>query len=306
MAYVHRMTIGQDLLAAFDAVARLGSVGKAATALNSTQPTVSRQVRSLENQLGQPLFERDSSGMHLTPAGRDLVPRVRLILHELQLARDALDAHRGLTRGALRVGGVTTLVRSFLPPILAEVIRRAPQLKIEVLVGSEEQLDRALAQRELDVTFATQTPVEVDSVEIGSSRFADRCVVFAAHDHPLASTAATAVDDVLQQDWALGHPGATTRRQFEALVVGAGHHFPSVALETDSVDLIISVVARSEIMGWLPEPLLEQARQSGAIAVLPVPQLELVRNFRAYRRSRGTFPPGGQVFIDAMASVLRR
>lgn len=297
------MAIGQDLLAAFDAVARFGSVGKAAAALNSTQPTVSRQIRSLEDQFGQALFERDRSGMHLTPAGRDLVPRARLILHELQLARDTLDAHRGLARGSIRVGGVTTLVRTFLPPILAEVARRAPHLKIEVMVGSEEQLEGALAQRQLDIAFASQAPGEVDAVEIGSAGYSDRCVAFCSSDHPLAGARQVSVGDVLREDWALGHPGATTRQQFESLVVAAGHTFPSVALQTDSVDLIASVVAQSRILGWLPEPLLHPQRLTGAIAVLPVAELDLVRRFRAYRRSRGTFPPGGQVFLDAMAAV---
>lgn len=299
------MAIGLDLLAAFDAVARWGSVGKAAVALNSTQPTISRQVRSLETQLGQPLFERDASGMHLTPAGRDFVPRARLILHELQLARDTLDAHRGLTRGAIRVGGVTSLVRSFLPQILAEVTLRSPQLNIEITVGSEDQLDHALAQRDLDITFATQAPTEVAAVEIGSTGFADRCVAFCATDHPLADVPTPAIEEVLRQGWALGRPGATTRQQFERLVRAAGHSLPRVALQTDSVDLIISVVARSRIMGWLPEPLLQQVNQGDGIVVLPVPQLEMVRTFRAYRRARGTFPPGGQVFIDAMAAVGR-
>ena len=297
------MTLGQDLLAAFEAVARLGTVGKAAVSLHSTQPTVSRQIRSLERYLGQPLFERDSAGMHLTAAGRDFAPRARLILHELQLARDTLDAHGGLKRGAIRVGGVTTLVRTFLPPILAEVARRAPQLKIEAVVGSEEQLDRALAQRELDLIFATQPPGEVEAVEIGSGRYSDRCVVFCAADHAFARQQRPEIAGILQQQWALGHPGATTRQQFEKLVVAAGHRFPSVALQTDSVDLIISVVAQSAILGWLPEPLLQHPGEKQRIRVLSVPELELIRNFSAYRRSRGTFPPGGQVFIDAMAAA---
>jgi DNA-binding transcriptional LysR family regulator len=294
------MTFNRELLAAFDAVVEHGSVGRAAVALHATQPTVSRHIRTLEHQIGTTLFDRDHAGMHLTPAGSDLLPHVRYILHEMALAGEAVDAHRGFLRGAVRLGAVDAVARSVLPPILAEVARRAPHLRIEVLVDSEEQLDRALAQRVVDVMFATSPPSEVEAVQIGSREFTDRCVVFCARDHPLHRQSVVAAHDVLQQSWALGHRGATTRDQFETLVRAVGLEFPGIALETDSVDLIISVISRSWIMGWLPEPILRHACQDTAIRVLNLPDLELVRRFRAYRRSRGTFPPGGQVLIDAM------
>lgn len=296
------MSLNEELLVAFDAVVRHGSVGKAAVALNSTQPTISRHIRALEHRLGQPLFERDASGMHLTAAGLDLLPRARHILDEFRLTHEAMDGHRGLRRGTIRVGGVTSLVRSFLPPIVAEVLRRAPQLQVEVVVGSEEQLDRALARRELDIIFATQPPRDVEAVEIGSASFRDRSLPFCASGHPLLAGPTPDVEAVLQQEWALGHLGATTRMQFEGLVAAAGHPVPRVALQTDSVDVIIAVVSQSTVMGWLPEPILENSGRRAAITPLPLPELELVRTFRAYRRSRGSFSPGGQVFIDAMAA----
>jgi DNA-binding transcriptional LysR family regulator len=294
------MTFNRELLAAFDAVVEHGSVGRAAVALHATQPTVSRHIRTLEHQIGTTLFDRDHAGMHLTPAGSDLLPHVRYILHEMALAGEAVDAHRGFLRGAVRLGAVDAVARSVLPPILAEVARRAPHLRIEVLVDSEEQLDRALAQRVVDVMFATSPPSEVEAVQIGSREFTDRCVVFCASDHPLHWQGAVTPRDALQQSWALAHRGATTRGQFENLVRAAELEFPAIALETDSVDLIISVISRSRIMGWLPEPILHHGSRDAAIRVLDLPDLELVRRFRAYRRSRGTFPPGGQVLIDAM------
>lgn len=300
------MSLNQELLAAFDAVVRHGSVGKAAAALHSTQPTISRHIRALEQRFGLALFDRDAAGMHLTPAGRELVPRARHILAEIDLAREAMDAHRGLRSGTVRVGGVTSLARSFLPPIAAEVLRRAPHLQVELVVGSEEQLDEALARRELDIVFATQPPREVEAVDVGSARFRDRSVPFCASDHPMLAGDPPALEAVLRQEWALGHLGATTRAQFERLVAAAGHPLPRVALQTDSVDVIIAVVSRSTILGWLPEPILQNSARHAAITVLPLPALELVRTFRAYRRSRGSFSPGGQVFLDAMAAVTRR
>ena len=300
------MSVTEDWLTAFDAVVRYGSVGKAALALNSTQPTISRQIRALEQRLGQSLFDRDAAGMHPTAAGLELLPRARHILAELRLAHEAMDAHRGLRRGSIRIGGVTSLARSFLPPIVAEVLRRAPDLEVGVVVGSEEQLDNALANREVDIVFATAPPKEVEPVELSVATFQDRSVPFCAADHPLLANGVLTLSAAFEQRWALGHVGATTRQQFERLVTASGHAMPRVALQTDSVDVIISVVARSEVMGWLPEPILRTSGSQAAIALPPLPELELVRTFRAYRRSRGSFPAGGQVFIDAMAALARR
>ncbi len=297
------MPFDHRLLAAFDAVAAHGSVGRAAQALNATQPTISRHIKLLERELGNPLFDRDSTGMHLTPAGAELLPRARLILHEVKLAREMMEAHRGLQRGAIRVGGVESVARSLLPAIVADATRRSPHLRIEVQVGSEDQLDRALADRETDIIFTTQPPREVEAIPIGTGRFEDRCVVFCAADHPLLQQAAISVADVVQQSWALAHAGATTRMQFENLVRDQGFNPPEVALQTDSVDVIMAVVAGSAIMGWLPEPILQAAPVREAITILDLPPLELARSFCAYRRARGSFPPAGQILLDRLASV---
>lgn len=297
------MTFDHRLLAAFEAVAEHGSVGRAAQALNATQPTISRHIKQLEQQIGNALFDRDAHGMHLTLAGADLLPRAQLILHEMELAREMMDAHRGLQRGAIRVGGVATIAFSFLPAILAQVSRRAPHLKIEVQIGSEDQLDRALADREIDIMFATSPPREVEAVAIGASKFSDRCAVVCAADHPLRQGDKPAVADVVRQSWALGHPGATTRLQFEALVRKAGFKPPRVTLETDSVDVIIAVVSASDILGWLPEPILQATSFRDRLAVLDLPELEFTRTFRAYRRARGSFPPAGKVLLDTLAEA---
>jgi DNA-binding transcriptional LysR family regulator len=298
------MQFDRRLLAAFDAVAALGSVGRAAHALNTTQPTVSRHIQLLERQFGNALFERDASGMHLTAAGADLLPRARLILHEMELARDAMEAHRGLRRGAIRLGGVEAVARSFLPPILAAVTQRAPHLSIEVTVASEDRLERALANREIDIMFATQPPSEVQAVAIGTRTFDDRCVVFCAKDHPLHQRTLIGVDDVVAQPWAMGHAGSTPRLQFERLLHAAGQAPPNVLLQTDSVDMIIGVVAGSTILGWLPEPILEASPLFDQIVTLDLPQLELTRTFSAYRRARGTFPPAGQILLDTIGNML--
>jgi len=294
------MAFDQHLLGAFQAVAEQGSVGRAAKVLNATQPTISRRIRTLEEQLGQPLFERDSRGMHLTAAGADMLPHARHLLYEMAAIQDRMDAHRGLTRGAIRIGAVTSIARGVLPPVLAIVARRSPRLRIEVTVASEDQLDRSLADREVDIIFATEAPKEIEAVRIGAREFSDRCVVFCARSHPALSEGEVAIARLLDERWALPPPESTPRRQFEGLVRKVGLPPPEVALETESVDMILSFVAAGAMLSWFPEPLLTDSLAAGRVAVVAAPSLELCRTFAMYRRARGTFPASAQVFIDAL------
>jgi DNA-binding transcriptional LysR family regulator len=93
---------------------------------------------------------------------------------------------------------------------------------------------------------------------------------------------------------------------FERLIRERDLQAPEIGLQTDSVDLIIQVVARSALLGWLPIQLLSAAIASGEIAVLDVPQLQWLRVFRPYRRAAGSFPPTAQFLIDAMAKHARK
>src|SRR6476661_3672188 len=91
-------------LIAFNAIVSSGSLGRAAEALNVTQPALSRTIRRLEEQAGAPLFERHSKGMQLTDVGRALQPHAVLLQRESEHANEDIKAMLGLAKGTIRVG----------------------------------------------------------------------------------------------------------------------------------------------------------------------------------------------------------
>jgi DNA-binding transcriptional LysR family regulator len=297
------MTLELRLLITFESVARLGSIGAASREMGVPQPTVSRQLRALEQQFGQQLCDRDKRGAHLTPAGRELLPRARLIIHEIGEARKALNATSGLNTGTLRVGAVPSIARSFLCDAIAKMAERAPLLKIEVFVASEDELEIALTQRQIDVGLFGEDLKSADTVPIGSTTITDRCVPVCATTHPILQSSCIDPAIVLQQRWAMPHPGAKTRRQFSQLVQACDEPFPIVALQTESVDLMLSVIARSQILGWVPEPIVAALGYRHLIAKLDIPDLSLRRKFRLHRRARGTFPKAGQMLLDVLGEI---
>jgi DNA-binding transcriptional LysR family regulator len=139
-------------LATFEAVARLGGMGRAARELNTVQSNVTQRVRRLEEALGVSLFERSRAGARLTPAGERLMPyatRVDALLDEaLRAARDD-----GAPRGTLTIGSLETTAALRLSPLLASYVQAHPGVDLVLRTGTTaEMVDRVLG-RELEGAF---------------------------------------------------------------------------------------------------------------------------------------------------------
>ncbi len=142
-------------LAAFVAVARLGSVGRAAGRLRLTQPSVSARLRNLERTWGTRLFRRGPRGMTLTPEGARLLPPVESALRELE----ELDRLAGLPvaqADEVRVGAGDALGRERLPAALRELLVADAQIGVRIVEGPGSRLLDALRNGEIDVALVVR------------------------------------------------------------------------------------------------------------------------------------------------------
>lgn len=132
-------------------LAQTGSFSKSATALFLTQPALSRSIRALEGELGQPLFDRIGRHSEVTPFGREVVERAR----QLVLAADDLGASGRQTAlgmaGSLRVGLGSGPGAMLMTPLLMHMATHHPQLHLEISRGRTELLERSLRERTVDV-----------------------------------------------------------------------------------------------------------------------------------------------------------
>lgn len=134
-------------------VAQCGSFRRAALALGVQQSSVSRTVRQVEDGLGVSLFERRTTGTHLTDAGRRLLSETRPALAQLERAcTAAVAAGRGEV-GTLRVGVGTTLVGGFLRDLLRRYTAQHPDVMVDIQDGSQSDLVAAIRRRSLDILF---------------------------------------------------------------------------------------------------------------------------------------------------------
>ncbi|MBF6208304.1 LysR family transcriptional regulator [Nocardia asteroides] len=122
------------------AVARTGSMTRAAEELSTTQSAVSHALRSLENELGIALLVRGNHGVSLTTTGRAVCRRATLILTQAEALKHDAATAREHERGSLRVGVIPSANTRLLPPILRRFTGAHPQVRLIVLEGSDQEV----------------------------------------------------------------------------------------------------------------------------------------------------------------------
>jgi DNA-binding transcriptional LysR family regulator len=138
-----------ELLRSFVAVAQNGGFTRAAKMLNSTQSTISAQIRRLEEEAGRALFVRSTRSVQLTSAGEMLLGYARTILCLHEDARQRLSGTPHV--GRLRLGAAEDLADTWLPEVLRSFGRQYPAVRVELEIGIGITLFKMLATRELDL-----------------------------------------------------------------------------------------------------------------------------------------------------------
>ena len=124
------MLISYDAYRVFYTVARLGSFTKAAGALLSSQPNLTRTIRNLESALGCTLFVRSNRGAVLTPEGEKLFARVAVACEQIQAGEEELASDRSLQSGVVSIGASETALHGFLLPVLGAFHRAHPGIRL--------------------------------------------------------------------------------------------------------------------------------------------------------------------------------
>jgi LysR family hydrogen peroxide-inducible transcriptional activator len=137
----------------FEALARHGHFGRAASACAISQPALSVQVRELERRLGATLFERGAKGVTLTAFGAAFAPRARDILRSVDELEDLARAARGGLAGRLRIGVIPTVAPYILPALAGAVAAAHPEAALELRETMTSILLRELADGRLDTAL---------------------------------------------------------------------------------------------------------------------------------------------------------
>ena len=170
-------------LAYLVALADTKQFGRAAQVCNISQPTLSQQLRVLEERLRVVLVERRAGGTELTPIGREIAERARRVLVAVQDIRDLAGRAREGKSGTIRFGVTPTLGPYLMPPIVAALHREDPDLKLYIREGIPEEQALELARGRLDMLLGP-LPIAGDDLHV-EPLFREKLFLVAPRDHRL-------------------------------------------------------------------------------------------------------------------------
>jgi LysR family transcriptional regulator, hydrogen peroxide-inducible genes activator len=216
------------------ALADLRHFGRAAEACHVSQPTLSTQVRKLEDELGVALVERAPRQVMLTPVGRDIVERARRVLAEVEQMRETARRTADPEAGTVRLGIFPTLGPYLLPHVVPGLRARFPRLELLLVEEKTEILLGMLRDGRLDAAVLA-LPLHEDWIEV-EFLFEEPFMLAVPGSHPLALRHDLRLRDLADQNLLLLEDGHCLRDQALAVctLAGAGEKkdFRATSLET--------------------------------------------------------------------------
>ena len=208
--------------------------GRAAAASFVSQPTLSTQIRKLEEELGVALVERAPRKVLLTEVGREVAARARTVLSEIDQIRAAAQRTRDPESGTVRLGIFPTLGPYLLPHVVAPIRRRFPRLELLLTEEKTEVLLRMLREGRLDAAILA-LPLHEDQLH-QEFLFEEDFVLAVPEAHPLASRPSLKLDELAAHELLLLEDGHCLRDQALEVcqIAGAGERsgFRATSLET--------------------------------------------------------------------------
>lgn len=227
----------------FLTLAETGNFHKAAEQLHMAQPPLSVSIRKLEEELGSPLFERSSSGVFPTLAGKAMLNDARLALfHAAQCQQAVSDAHQG-QGGLLRIGFIGTATYSLLPELIPSLRARHPKIELDLFEATSSEILAGLVSRRFDVGLLRYPVLEQNPCEI-TPLDQDDFVLAVSTRSPLAAVDTVALSQAAHEPFIMYSQEKVPNLSAMAMMRCHFSGFvPHVAQEAMQVQTIMSLVA---------------------------------------------------------------
>jgi DNA-binding transcriptional LysR family regulator len=251
-----------EQLKSFAEVASTGHFTKAAASLHLAQPSLSRQISTLEEELGAELFHRAHGHITLTDAGKTLLPTAKRMLADAEAVRRDMDELAGLRRGRVRLGATPTLCVSLVAEAISRFHTAHPGVELELMEKGSRELIEALAGGELDLALITRTFELTPQMPRLSLRsvLAEDLVVIAADGSDLLPADRAEKDritlaEVAELPQVLFHHGYDLREATDA-AFDAADLAPRVVVEGAEMDAVLRFVERGLGVAIVPAMVL--------------------------------------------------
>ena len=261
------------------------SFSEAAKRLHLTQPTISHHIKVLERDLGVVLFERSGSGLHLTEAGRLLLPWAHKLIRQSVEMQDMMASLQEKIVGDLRIACSTTSGKYLLPQLAGRFHQRHPLVKVTILSCTPDNVVPRLLEEEANLGVLSReesgTGLEIQDF------FEDYIILIASADHPWASRQSVEPADLLEVPFILREPTAGTRQVMLTELVKHDITLDDldIFLEVGNAEAIVETVAAGFGVSFVSRLAADCALKRQVVVEVPVVDFDLRRKIFMVRRA---------------------
>lgn len=235
---------------------------EAARVLFITQSTLSQQVRSLEQELGVELFQRDSHSVSLTESGAHLLPIARRTLQDAELCFTQISDLKQMLSGVLNIGISYTFA-----PVLMEAVKdftkQYPGVRLNIICRTMEELLDLLKKREVDFVLCFKPNLRDEEIE-SHILFDNQLSVIVSSRHPLAERKSLKIEELLPYRIVMPAHETQARHAFEFFFPGMTERL-NVVVEINEVNVLLDLIRSTQMITFLSEATLYQ--KDGLVAI---------------------------------------
>lgn len=267
----------------FVAIAEARNLTRGAERVHLAASSASHRIRLLEESTGTPLLVRQARGVSLTRAGDVLLRHARQVFAQLEQMHADLSPYAKGVRGHVSLWANTHATHAFLPDSLATFLQRHPQVGISLEEHTSPEVVLAVARGEVEVGVVADTVAGAE-VELIPYR-ADRLVLIAPPDHPLARRARTAFAEVLDYPFVMLHAGSAIHTFTMNAAAALGRHL-EVRIQVRSFEAVCRMVSAGVGLGLVPRSAIAEHTQRLPLAVVELEEPWAQRDLQVCVRKR--------------------
>ena len=276
-------------LCTFIQVVELGSFTKAGEKLGYSQPTISFQIRQLEEGLGVQLFDRINHSVSLTSQGQEVLSFAYEIMQRVSDMEEHLRSNQEV-HGTVRVGMADSMCSWLLEGQFAVLRKQFPNVKLQITTASTEGILQLLDQNEIDLAYTLDRHVyNKDYIIAGEEKIDTHFVI--SGEESLADSGPISMSKLVSLPCILTEQGMSYRRLLEQNLAQHSLQIDPV-LEIGNTDLICRLVEKKIAIAFLPDYVTERAVEEGRLARLQIEGLSIeIWKQLLYHRNKSITPP---------------
>ena len=246
----------------FQAIVDTGSFTRAGEKLYVSQSAVSRQIKILEEELGDQVFKRIQRKIYLTPTGEVLLRYTRKIFNEIRLMTAEISDLTHLRRGYLRLAGGMSICTYLFPSLVKEYQQRYPNIELTIATGSNDEILRLLKTNQVDVALLS-LPFHDKDLEIHPA-LTEEMVLVMEDQHPLATRDRITFKDLTPYTFIHFERGSNTRKLVDDIFQEEGVHFLN-SMELENVEITKPLVEIGLGISIIPYPAVVKNGENSSL-----------------------------------------